>query len=396
MGLHHNPRCDNRIPRWLVELRQQCRHRAFIADLNLSMFMGRPPRLSKSYCSFETLPLELSDEELALEPAELEVAVQKLSPGGVRSGRDVSIRSVSMREMFPIIRLREEILELCLGTPCDSESRQRTEHMIQLSQQLWKSKSKEFRYDPCMWTGQRSARDCSIILDIHLEHLYNDFLLQRVLVQRFKADPEELLVLAGDLLSNTIVLFGKESDAVFDWMLSLYALPSAGVLALELLKQQTHSDYRPPTRAPTRSRIVQHLSILIGALKSISREGVGNYSLGKQACATIERVLDRVLNLDCVPARIVQQVQQKGQQQQQQQPQQQLTPQEEQTASQTYLAPLLHDLSGNGVPRIPDGPGLPWIGQTDFDEAFWLGLEEHPLMDDRALGFGFLNGYGNQ
>lgn len=364
------------------------------------MFMGRPPRITSRYCAFEGFPLELHNEELALESAELiEVIKTKLNDKGERLVRDVTLTSLRHRENYSMLLQREAILELCLSNSRDHATHARAQELVQQSQELWGKRRQYFQHHPSTWAGRRPTTENYVVLQAWLGHRYNDFLLQRLLVQRFDADPEELLFTADELLSNTLFMVSEDSDADVDWTLSLYSLPAAGVLALELIKQQTQPDYRSPARAPPRSRVIQNLSVLIAALNWISREGVGNYALGRQAKATLERVLERVLNADNIPARIVQTVRQ-----------QELGPansdSERVTHPKSTHAPghnkdptqggAAH--AGSALPTpassndiVADDRGLwdefPWQGQFDIDQAFWQGLEEHPILDARVLGF---------
>lgn len=48
----------------------------------------------------------------------------------------------------------------------------------------------------------RSTDECYSLLILFLDHLYNDWLLQRVMVQRLHADSHELLRLSNELLSH--------------------------------------------------------------------------------------------------------------------------------------------------------------------------------------------------
>lgn len=401
LGLHAPAPLDRKyIPRWLVQVRKQIKRKAYHVDLNLSMFMGRPPRFTSRYCTFGDPPLELLNEELALEPAELEEVIKtKLNAQGERYNRIKTIRPARYREAFPMLLQREQILELCLSSSRDDATYARAQSLLQQSKQLWESREMDLQHDPKVWAGKRPAAESYVLLDAWLDHRYNEFLLQRVLVQRFNANPEELLVAADELLSNTLFLLGKDNDADIDWTVSLFSLPSAGVLALELLKQQTQPDYRAPARAPPRSRMIQNLSVLIAALKWISREGVGNYSLGRQATATLERVLERVLNADNIPARVVQTVRQQELSAASNETQHSAGQKaaiatrgnvdSRQVSTQQHGVSLATPASSNDFPADERGvlEDLPWHGQFDFDEAFWQGLEEHPMLDAPVLGF---------
>lgn len=74
--------------------------------------------------------------------------------------------------------------------------------------------------------------------------------------------------------------------------LAFYAIPSAGVLAIELLKQH-HAQDKPDAPLP-RAEIIQQLSVLVWALQSVSSSDA-NYNTCAQGTIALQRVLDHVL-----------------------------------------------------------------------------------------------------
>jgi len=75
--------------------------------------------------------------------------------------------------------------------------------------------------------------------------------------------------------------------------LAFYAVPSAGVLSLELLKEEQSPgavfDFTIP-----RSETIQQLSILIPALAAVG-PAEGNHAICAQGRMVLQRVLDRIL-----------------------------------------------------------------------------------------------------
>lgn len=51
--------------------------------------------------------------------------------------------------------------------------------------------------------------DNLIHLSIHLDHVYNEFLLQRTLLKRWRVAPTELVKVSRALLSTLLVLIGN-------------------------------------------------------------------------------------------------------------------------------------------------------------------------------------------
>lgn len=66
------------------------------------------------------------------------------------------------------------------------------------------------RQDPeDIWLHQRPPIECLYLVFIHIEHLYNEFLLQRALIKRAGTDTRELLQVAVRLLADIIMVAGK-------------------------------------------------------------------------------------------------------------------------------------------------------------------------------------------
>lgn len=113
MGLHQEKRADERTPFIVAELRVRLFDFIYGHDKSISTFLGRPPRLSHRYC-VQQLPLDLTDEEMCLEGAELQAAIAGLN-NGWNTYKRVS-RCTWRRVWAQHARLREDILEIALGT----------------------------------------------------------------------------------------------------------------------------------------------------------------------------------------------------------------------------------------------------------------------------------------
>ncbi len=113
MGLHQEIVVTSEIPRWLAEMRKQLMNFAYTLDINLSLFVGRPPRISSRYCSLD-LPFALDNDQLALPSSKLESAIEHLKEVDWTS-KDTIPHAGMARITLPITMQREEILELFLG-----------------------------------------------------------------------------------------------------------------------------------------------------------------------------------------------------------------------------------------------------------------------------------------
>ena len=79
----------------------------------------------------------------------------------------------------------------------------------------------------------------------------------------------------------------------------MHGLPAAGVLAIELLKQEQSRLYTPDILP--RSETIQDLSVFISALAAIG-PGEGNYSICNQGRRALKKVLDQILSPNPGPA----------------------------------------------------------------------------------------------
>ena len=74
--------------------------------------------------------------------------------------------------------------------------------------------------------------------------------------------------------------------------LAFYAVPSAGVLSLELLKQEQSPC--PVLDPMPRSETIQQLSILVPVLAAVG-PAEGNYAICAQGRSVLQRMLNRIL-----------------------------------------------------------------------------------------------------
>ncbi|KAJ9629735.1 hypothetical protein H2203_002116 [Taxawa tesnikishii (nom. ined.)] len=308
-------------------------------------FVGRPFSISSKIC-FLQIPLDLDDDQLALPSDELETLVHKLKNDSSSPMESMNRRFGYTKLSVSILVMREEILQLFLGPP-----RADVQHVIMdiasRSKRAWEERPLHSRYDPSLWETLRPVWKCRHLLGIWQEHMYNDFLVQRIMVQQLHADPEGLSELAYELLSGTLILVGPQSgEDISDlpWTIAYFCLPTAGVLALELLRQVRNRTVL--NRTFSRSDVIQQLSVLVSALGWIVRPGEGNYLLLTQARKMLQRILNRVLRFD--PVQVPNQVQ-----------------------NDSYAVPDLAGMLAND---------FAWLDNTDIDTMFWTNLEDHPLL----------------
>ena len=129
-----------------------------------------------------------------------------------------------------------------------------------------------------------------------------------------------------------------------------YGLPAAGVVAMEFL----HQRLQPVQSYMSRPKVLQDLSVFVAHLLAgniVSCEEA-NYALFQQAATSLRCLLEILLSSP-VP---------------------------------------VHSLAGrepHAIPHLLDATDLSddWAQATawDFDEAFWSGLAEHPMLSDASI-----------
>ena len=80
-GLHEEVRPSDQVPFWMSEIRKRAFGVTFICDKGQANFMGRPPRLSRRYCSMQ-LPLDLDFHHLTLTGDALAKEIDQLDVNG--------------------------------------------------------------------------------------------------------------------------------------------------------------------------------------------------------------------------------------------------------------------------------------------------------------------------
>jgi len=281
-------------------------------DKQVAAFLGRPPRLSHRYCKME-MPLDLSDAEVCLEGAELEAALTTVDPDGW-SNAGFFNRVTWLRVWFGESRIREEILEIALGSD-DQDIDQRTA-------EIWKKlDSLNASFPPIMGISpddilkpghflpgscgeRRRQSNALFIVCIHCGIMHTEFLLQRALVNRMKTDVKQLLPISRRVFKLVLLVqskkdFFRDFQGDLVWMMTFYGLPTAGVLAVELLKQEQSRLYTPDILP--RSETIQDLSVFIANLGAVG-PGDANYLICNQGRKALNRVLDQILSPSLPPA----------------------------------------------------------------------------------------------
>ncbi|EME44985.1 hypothetical protein DOTSEDRAFT_70886 [Dothistroma septosporum NZE10] len=358
LGLHQGNLVDSHTPFFLAELRKKLFISAYGHDKVVATFLGRPPRLSHRYCKME-YPLDLSDDELFLQGDELEAVVSALDEGGWNTSGNLN-RATWLRVWFWHCQIREDILEIALGSNEEDIALQ-AEQVRRKMDRFHASMPDFMRVSPeKMLRGSetfnqhsnpyakidktKSQVNAVFMLCIHTGIVHTEFLLQRALINRLRADTKQLIPVSVRMLK--LVLFAQlkrdyfrdfQGDLIY--LLALHGLPAAGVLAVEMLKQEQTKQYTPDIL--NRSETVQDLSIFISALAAVG-PGEGNFTIADQGRRALKKVLDQILSPNPPPA-----------------------------VSASGEAPM-YDNSSLCFPIANDAEFLQWLDTVEWDTNSWI------------------------
>ena len=200
------------IPIWLTETRRRVFCSSYNQDKSISTFLGRPIRISKRHADIK-LPLDLRDEELTGNPVDLDLAIKNLDEAGWNT-KGQHLRASWIRLRHIASRLREEILDYSLS-PVDAS----VEHsLLDISARVhssWASIPPHMRYWKTCWDENYSSLVCLMLVVIHLNHWYNEFMIQKLLDYTPLTSNTAMLRVSMDLLSNVLVL-GAIRDRTYD------------------------------------------------------------------------------------------------------------------------------------------------------------------------------------
>lgn len=227
---------------------------------------------------------------------------------------------------------------------------------------------------------------------VYLDFLCNEFMLRRLLYSRHRSNHSELLRLSQYML--TIILEASniracQSSAAdhLPWMVVLYGLPSAGLLAVELLRRRDPNSTNggaavapsapeiPGQPVPTTfswTKVLQDLAVFDSILMRMHLPWEGNYELANEAHQSLQRVLGKVLSIDGTPVPGIGQTQQRA-------------PGEQdrlgvavEATDLASLQPVLAQSEGSFSSRPQEmvTENLDWDTIMGFDLDFWMDLPD--------------------
>ncbi|PYH99847.1 chromatin structure remodeling complex protein RSC3 [Aspergillus ellipticus CBS 707.79] len=291
LGLHQ-PDTDSKIPFFLSEIRKRTMVGAYALDKDIATFLGRPPRICWRYCNIP-YPLDMSYEEIVAEPAIRDMAMQRLDSNGWNI--DGSLNKGARARGNLIVNInRENVLEVSL-----SHRNDRLEERIQA---VCKT-ADEMRSTLPPFLQWTDATEDSDVASLHLDFLYQEFLLLQTLFKRTGNGRDALISKSSEVITILLQMVTMEtrSGQVHPSIIAdlCYAgLPAAGVLSTELLRRsqpQAHLDPSIPATPFPRSEVIQSLSVFLSQLNTFLNKQQGDYEICVKGQKVISQVLDRVL-----------------------------------------------------------------------------------------------------
>lgn len=226
LGLHVQQHDALYQPTLCSENRRRLFYQIFTSDKLVVSFTGRPPLVSRRFCS-TPLPLDISDEDLASDASTLNRAVASLDPNGWNTdGAMYSVTVIRARAM--IAHVRDELVEIALSHNVGVS----LEHLryvvfflplsylsdytkVLLRREI---KARQYRmfsefptslmYQPEDLTDPAvDIRKVYVKVLVHLEHLKNIFLAERLLMLHGEVDNGDIIVTSFAMLKRVLLFW---------------------------------------------------------------------------------------------------------------------------------------------------------------------------------------------
>jgi len=297
LGLHGKIQASASIPFFLAELRKRAFAAAYGDDKVVSIFLGRPPRLSHRYCIIQA-PLDLSKDELLSEGADLQSALDGLDADGWnRAG--LLRRCGWLRVALRVNIIKEDILELSLGNHSQEETSVFAEAIISKLRKQYVDRPPHYRpaYDTD-WAAERNPLGALLLICSRMTYEMNQLLIQMVLIKKTGADTGELIACARRMFKDVLQFatrrdITKDFQADHSWIMGTNGLRSASILAVELLKQEQLPGYLSSNPVP-RSETIKDLSVFCACLASVDPND-GCWTVCNHGRKILDTILDKIL-----------------------------------------------------------------------------------------------------
>jgi hypothetical protein len=300
-NLHQEIKVDDHTPFFIAEFRKRLFICAYRCDKRVATSLGTPPKLTRHYCLLQ-VPLDLTDSQMMSEGADLEAAVGALDEAGWNQ-HNIVHQCTFARLCATNALITEEILEISLGHLPQAEIIQRAAEIEAKTNKCWEESPYFLRVDineP--WNMKRSPLEVLFLVFIRLGHLEHHFLLQRTLSKKVVSGPETpniTLLSVCEKLFRLVLLIVDNKDYFRDFqidfvlILAVHGVPTASVLAVELLHQERNPTAAPAMNCPlNRSETIQNLSVFVSCLGTVKAE-----VNGLQSCIRGRKFLKKILDM---------------------------------------------------------------------------------------------------
>lgn len=237
LGMHKEQRADHKTPFFLCELRIRLFGQIYGHDKWVATFLGRPPRVSYRHCSMQ-LPADLSDDDCCKPETHLAVITGAFKDEWAASGP--VHRSTWRRAWDPQIKLREDILEIAIGSnKQDLESRvpQITAELLEIEHNL----PPFAKVDALMMLdqichsipGKIPGRDVPwrpldvmMLVVIRMTNLHTRFLLERAVLSRSRQQSSPTLLTHARCMLHLVLRVMSKKDLFRDFQSDFVILVS--------------------------------------------------------------------------------------------------------------------------------------------------------------------------
>ncbi|EFX04846.1 c6 zinc finger domain containing protein [Grosmannia clavigera kw1407] len=198
-GLHQKPQDAPNVPFFLLEMRKRIFVRFYSTDITMATFLGRPPRISKRFCTVD-LPSDLNETVLSLRGPALETELQKLNADGWNTTGQIHSGTVQRWAMTTSM-IREDVLELLLGHG--------KADVVQVTSALRERLMEAWAYLPSrmvvsslnVWKERTDREEAECLHLIRLYYLHTAFLIEWAAWSQASLEPDDLFRSATELLA---------------------------------------------------------------------------------------------------------------------------------------------------------------------------------------------------
>ncbi|CAG9954335.1 unnamed protein product [Clonostachys rosea f. rosea IK726] len=273
-------------PEFVAELRRTAFARIYSADKNVALFLGRPPRISKRFCNFQS-PMDPKQ----IDPSWMPNTTSPCCEWDLEAR--ISYRAETRWSALCAFQ-KEELIELLFNKKVlDFDTR--LSRIKEREAAHWEALPASFRYEGSLKDYPQSPFERDFVASIRLNHLHILFLVRLLHLDRL-AEPDEPIVEIAKEMTNLIVeviLFREQlanSGTSLIWKITCYGLPAIGILLMSLIRQ-----HRTGTNSwATQTHTLRNLSVFVAEIElgTIIRPGDPNYKLLIKATRIIRGFLD--------------------------------------------------------------------------------------------------------